>query len=134
MSWVIFCAGVIIGWIGELFVDFFFWRRRHFDTTSELEVRRFGRGGGSGENRGPSYRSQGGSDATSTRCSLAVTLARPRTIGRQRGRNPVVALAGGCHLHLAEQSSPSCSCLTRIARLEKIEDRSQDFKLLNASI
>lgn len=39
MNWVIFCAGAIIGWIGELFIDFFFWRRRHFDTVSELEVR-----------------------------------------------------------------------------------------------
>ncbi len=39
MNWVILCAGVIIGWIGELFIDFFYWRRRHFDTASELEVR-----------------------------------------------------------------------------------------------
>ena len=39
MNWVIFCAGIIIGWIGELFIDFFFWRRRHFDIASELEVR-----------------------------------------------------------------------------------------------
>ncbi len=39
MSWVVFCAGVIIGWIGELFVDFFFWRHRHVDMVSELEVR-----------------------------------------------------------------------------------------------
>jgi predicted flap endonuclease-1-like 5' DNA nuclease len=39
MNWVIFCAGIIIGWIGELFIDFFFWRRKHFDTASELEVR-----------------------------------------------------------------------------------------------
>lgn len=39
MNWVIFCAGVIIGWIGELFIDFFFWRHRHFVATSELEVR-----------------------------------------------------------------------------------------------
>lgn len=39
MNWVIFCAGAIIGWIGELFVDFFFWRRRHSDMVSELEVR-----------------------------------------------------------------------------------------------
>ncbi|MEJ5312085.1 MAG: helix-hairpin-helix domain-containing protein [Anaerolineae bacterium] len=39
MNWVIFCAGVIIGWIGELFIDFLFWRHRHFDIASELEVR-----------------------------------------------------------------------------------------------
>lgn len=39
MNWVIFCAGVIIGWIGELFIDFFFWRHRHFDVASELDVR-----------------------------------------------------------------------------------------------
>jgi len=39
MNWVIFCAGVIIGWIGELFIDFFFWRHRHVETASELEVR-----------------------------------------------------------------------------------------------
>jgi predicted flap endonuclease-1-like 5' DNA nuclease len=39
MNWVIFCGGALIGWIGELFVDFFFWRRRHFATASELEVR-----------------------------------------------------------------------------------------------
>lgn len=39
MNWVIFCAGIILGWIGELFIDFFFWRRKHFDTASELEVR-----------------------------------------------------------------------------------------------
>lgn len=39
MNWVIFCAGVIMGWVGELCVDFFFWRRRHADTVSELEVR-----------------------------------------------------------------------------------------------
>lgn len=39
MNWLIFCAGALIGWIGELFIDFFFWRRRHFATGSELEVR-----------------------------------------------------------------------------------------------
>jgi len=39
MNWVIFCAGAIMGWIGELFIDFFFWRRRHSDMVSELEVR-----------------------------------------------------------------------------------------------
>jgi len=39
MNWLIFCAGVLIGWIGELFIDFFFWRRRHFGTATELEVR-----------------------------------------------------------------------------------------------
>jgi predicted flap endonuclease-1-like 5' DNA nuclease len=39
MNWLIFCAGALIGWIGELFVDFFFWRHRHFGTTTELEVR-----------------------------------------------------------------------------------------------
>jgi len=39
MNWVFFCAGVIIGWIGTSFIDFFFWRRRHFETASELEVR-----------------------------------------------------------------------------------------------
>ena len=39
MNWLIFCAGALMGWIGELFVDVLFWRRRHFATTSELEVR-----------------------------------------------------------------------------------------------
>ena len=39
MNWLIFCAGALIGWIGELFIDFFFWRRRHFGTATELEVR-----------------------------------------------------------------------------------------------
>ncbi|MBN2389751.1 MAG: hypothetical protein JXR84_03445 [Anaerolineae bacterium] len=39
MNWLIFCAGALIGWIGELFIDFFFWRRGHLGTTSELEVR-----------------------------------------------------------------------------------------------
>ncbi|MGC9393711.1 MAG: hypothetical protein ACP5J4_02515 [Anaerolineae bacterium] len=39
MNWLIFCAGALIGWIGELFIDFFFWRRRHFGPATELEVR-----------------------------------------------------------------------------------------------
>ncbi len=39
MNWVIFWAGIVIGWIGELFIDFFYWRHRHSDAVSELEVR-----------------------------------------------------------------------------------------------
>jgi predicted flap endonuclease-1-like 5' DNA nuclease len=39
MNWLSFLIGVLTGWLIELFIDFFFWRRRRTAPVSESETR-----------------------------------------------------------------------------------------------
>jgi len=139
MNWVIFCAGVIIGWIGELFIDFFFWRHRHVDTASELEVRadlaameaRAGQLeaqviGFKEEQTHYEYEMQLGRD----------TLARvhEQLAAREAEIRQLQTSLADAHLHLAEQTSPRLIMPGPESHgLEKIEGIGPKIsKLLNA--
>jgi predicted flap endonuclease-1-like 5' DNA nuclease len=39
MNWLSFFIGVLVGWLIELLIDFFFWRRRRQESDSTMEVR-----------------------------------------------------------------------------------------------
>ena len=139
MSWVIFCAGVIIGWIGELFVDFFFWRRRHFDTTSELEVRA---DLAAMEARAGQLEAQViglREDQTHYEYEMQLsrdTLARvhEQLAAREAEIRQLQTSLADAHLHLAEQSSPQLLMPGPESHgLEKIEGIGPKIsKLLNA--
>ena len=139
MNWLIFCAGALIGWIGELFIDFFFWRRRHFGTATELEVRAEL---AAMEARAGQLEAQLiGLREEQTHYEYEMQLSRDtlarvheQLAAREAEIRQLQTSLADAHIHLAEQSSPSLVMAEPESQgLEKIEGIGPKIsKLLNA--
>jgi predicted flap endonuclease-1-like 5' DNA nuclease len=139
MNWVIFCAGALIGWVGELFIDFFFWRHKHFDTASELEVRAelaaMEARAGQLEAQVIGLKEDRTHDEYEIQLSRD-TLARvhEQLAAREKEIRQLQTTLADAHTHLAEQSSPRLGMTEPEPQsLERIEGIGPKIsKLLNA--